>query len=186
MAITTKNGSKNKKAKLRRPVVKTSPAKQAQTIAELRQQLAESLQREEAALKDLQDRDQQLAESLRRESATGGENVHLSKELQDCRRQLTDSLDSGAWYPSHPRRPRAKRFPHAGFRHRLAHLRICSTSSEGGTHWVTGRTLHRGAPLYSDADQAARDLRRPGGDRDRERAALQRTQGSIGTADGDE
>src|SRR6266542_2275160 len=67
MAITTKNGSKNKKAKLRRPVVKTSPAKQAQTIAELRQQLAESLQREEAALKDLQDRDQQLAESLRRE-----------------------------------------------------------------------------------------------------------------------
>jgi len=93
MAITTKNGSKNKKAKLRRPVVKTSPAKQAQTIAELRQQLAESLQREEAALKDLQDRDQQLAESLRRESATGGENVHLSKELQDCRRQLTEALE---------------------------------------------------------------------------------------------
>jgi hypothetical protein len=36
MATTTKKGSKNKKARLRRPVVKTSPAKQAQTIAELR------------------------------------------------------------------------------------------------------------------------------------------------------
>ena len=48
MATTTKKGSKNKKAKLRGPVVKTSAAEQAQTIAELRQQLAESLQRENA------------------------------------------------------------------------------------------------------------------------------------------
>ena len=46
MATTTKKGSENKKAKPRRPVVKTSVAEQAQTIAELRQQLAESLQRE--------------------------------------------------------------------------------------------------------------------------------------------
>ena len=46
MATTTKKGSKRKKAKPRRAVVKTSSAKQAQTNAELRQQLAESLQRE--------------------------------------------------------------------------------------------------------------------------------------------
>jgi GAF domain-containing protein len=58
MAITTKNGSKNKKAKLRRPVVKTSVAKEVQTNAELRQQLAES-----------------------------------AKEIQDCRRQLTEALE---------------------------------------------------------------------------------------------
>ena len=45
MASTTKKGSKNKKAKLRRPAMKTSVAEQAQTIAELRQQLAESLAR---------------------------------------------------------------------------------------------------------------------------------------------
>ena len=52
MATTTKKGSENKKAKLRRPVVKTSVAEQAQTIAELRQQLAESLQREKTTAKE--------------------------------------------------------------------------------------------------------------------------------------
>ena len=70
MASTTKKGSKNKKTKPRRPVVKTSPVKQAQTNAELRQQLAECMEAEKTALKKLQDRDRQLAESLRRESAT--------------------------------------------------------------------------------------------------------------------
>ena len=68
MATTTKKGSKNKKAKLRRPVVKTSVAEQAQTIAELRQQLAESLQRE---------------------NATAIENVRLFKELQEALEQQT-------------------------------------------------------------------------------------------------
>ena len=70
MASTTKKGSKNKKTKPRRPVVKTSLVKQAQTNAELRQQLAECMEAEKTALKKLQDRDRQLAESLRRESAT--------------------------------------------------------------------------------------------------------------------
>src|SRR6266545_945212 len=71
MATTTKKGSKNKKPKLRR-VVKTSLAKQPQTIAELRQQLAESLQRE---------------------NATAIENVRLFKELKDRNRDLTEALD---------------------------------------------------------------------------------------------
>ena len=70
MATTTKKGSKNKKAKLRRPVVKTSVAEQAQTIAELRQQLAESLQRENATAKELQDRNRQLTEALEQQTAT--------------------------------------------------------------------------------------------------------------------
>jgi GAF domain-containing protein len=48
MATTTKKGSKNKKPKLRRPVVKTSLTEQAQTIAELRRQVAEFSQRENA------------------------------------------------------------------------------------------------------------------------------------------
>ena len=72
MARTTKKGSNNKKATLRRPVVKTSVAEQAQTIAELRQQLAESLQRE---------------------GATAIENVRLSKELQERNRDLTLALE---------------------------------------------------------------------------------------------
>jgi GAF domain len=79
MASTTKKGSKNKKAKLRRPVVKTSPAEEAQTIAELRQ--------------ELEARNRDLAASLQRESATSIENLRLSKELKDCRRQLTEALE---------------------------------------------------------------------------------------------
>ena len=79
MASTTKKGSENTKAKRRRPVVKTSPAKQAQTIAELRQ--------------ELEARNRDLAASLQRESATSVENVRLSKELQDCKRQLTEALE---------------------------------------------------------------------------------------------
>jgi GAF domain-containing protein len=67
MATTTKKGSKNKRAKLRRPVVKTSVAEQAQTIAELRQQLAESLQRERA---------------------TASENVRYFQEQQARTREL--------------------------------------------------------------------------------------------------
>ena len=63
MATTTKKGSKNIKSKPRRAVVKTSVARQAQTIAELRRQLA-------AALKELEDRDQQLAEALEQQTST--------------------------------------------------------------------------------------------------------------------
>jgi len=76
MATTTKKGSKNKKPKLRRTVDKTSVAKQARAMVELRrqadrdQQLAESLQREKTALKDVQDRDQQLAEALAQQTVT--------------------------------------------------------------------------------------------------------------------
>ena len=61
MTSTTKKSSKVKKGNLRRSLVK-KPAEQEQRIAELRQQ---------------------LAESLRQKSATVSENVRLSKELQD-------------------------------------------------------------------------------------------------------
>ena len=52
-----------------------------------------------------------------------------------------------------------------------------STSSAGGIHWNPERTSHRGASLHPGADQAAGNLRRPSGDRHRERAAVPRTQG---------
>src|SRR5215475_530084 len=70
--MATKKSSKTKKTKPRRPVVKTSLAEQAQTHAELRQQLAESLQRE---------------------NATATDNVRLTEELQDCKRQLVEALE---------------------------------------------------------------------------------------------
>ena len=65
MAI--KKSSKNQKAKLRGSVVKTAAVKEAQTIAELRRQLAESLQRE---------------------NATAIENVRLVQEQQARTREL--------------------------------------------------------------------------------------------------
>jgi two-component system NtrC family sensor kinase len=72
MATTTKKGSKNTKAKPRRGVVKTSLAKPAQTNAELRQELAECLQRE---------------------NATAIENVRLSTELQNRNDDLSEALE---------------------------------------------------------------------------------------------
>src|SRR5262249_54031510 len=56
MATTTKKGSKNKRAKPRRAVVKTSVSEQAQTIAELRQ--------------ELQDCKRQLTESVEQQTTT--------------------------------------------------------------------------------------------------------------------
>ena len=47
-----------------------------------------------------------------------------------------------------------------------SHLLGRPPSSAGGTCWGIDRTSHRGAPLYPGADQAPRNLRRPGGDRD--------------------
>src|SRR5262245_5515210 len=70
MATTTKKGSKNKRAKLRSSVVKTSVPEQAQTIAELRQQLSESLHRESATAKELQDYKRQLTEAMEQQTAT--------------------------------------------------------------------------------------------------------------------
>jgi ABC-type transporter Mla subunit MlaD len=69
--MATKKSSKTKKASLPSPKVKTSVAEQAQTNGELRQQLAEALEREKTALKKLQDRDQQLAEALEQQTSTG-------------------------------------------------------------------------------------------------------------------
>jgi two-component system NtrC family sensor kinase len=70
MATPTKKGFKSKKARRRHPAMKTSVAEQAQTIAELRQQLTESLQRENTTAIELQDCKRQLAEALEQQTAT--------------------------------------------------------------------------------------------------------------------
>src|SRR5690242_19995944 len=77
MAI--KKSSKTKTTQRRRPKVKTSVAKQAQTIAELRQ--------------ELEARDRELAESLRRENASAIENVRLFKELRERNAELREALE---------------------------------------------------------------------------------------------
>src|SRR5215472_15219832 len=70
MAATSKKGSKTTKTKQHRPKLKTSVAKQAQTNAELRQ--------------ELEARNRDLAESLQRESATASENEQLRRERDEA------------------------------------------------------------------------------------------------------
>ena len=98
MATTTRKGSDNTKAKPRRPLIKTSLAEQAQTIAELRQELearnrdlAESLLREEAKDKKLQERDQQLAEGLEQQTATNA-ILHLIAKSPTDTQSVLDTM----------------------------------------------------------------------------------------------
>ena len=72
MATTTKKGSRNTKAKPRRAVVKSSPPKRAQTIAELRQ--------------ELEARDRQLTEALEHRAAT-------AKELREALEHQTATAE---------------------------------------------------------------------------------------------
>src|SRR5215472_16946217 len=79
MATTTKRGSKTTKTKQRRPKLKTAVAKQAQTIAELRQ--------------ELEARNRDLAESLQRESATASENEQLRQERDEALEHQTATAE---------------------------------------------------------------------------------------------
>src|SRR5262249_22178614 len=83
MATTTRKGSKNTKAKPRRPLVKTSVTEQVQTIAELRQQLAESLQREAATASENVRLFNELKESLEQQTATSEILGVLASSLTD-------------------------------------------------------------------------------------------------------
>ena len=76
----------------------------------------------------------------------------------------------------------AKRFPNVGFSGEWRTFLGRSSSSARGTDRKTNRASHRSASLHSGADQAPRNLRRPGGDRHRERATVPRTQGVVGAA----
>jgi hypothetical protein len=89
MATTTKKGSDNKKAKPRRPMVNTLVAEQAQTIAELRQQLAESLQRENATAAELQ-------EALEHQTATAEVLSIISRSPTDVQPVLDAIVESAA------------------------------------------------------------------------------------------
>ena len=63
---------------------------------------------------------------------------------------------------------------------------IVPLRQQGEVVGTLGARRHRGSPLHPGADQAPRNLREPGGYRVRERAAVPRTQGVVGTTDSDE
>jgi len=94
--MATKKTSNPKKAKSPRPKVKTSVAERAQTNRELRQKLAEALRREQAALKDLQDRDRQLSESLQRENATSEVLRLIASSAQNLPQVLSAVAENAA------------------------------------------------------------------------------------------
>src|SRR4029453_2258666 len=96
MATTTRKGSDNKKAKPRRPMVNTLVAEQAQTNGELRQQLAEALEREKTALKKLRERDHQLAEGLEQQTATNAILRMIAKSPTDTQSVLDTMAEYSA------------------------------------------------------------------------------------------
>ena len=231
MAPTRKKGSKSTKARPLRPARQTLVAKQAQTIAELRQELAQSVQRENATARELRRPDSPRRWSIRRQPPRC--SASSAARRRTCSRSSTPSsrarpgfVGSMTWCCDSTRAtmsvPRAhfgpipysrdleisvdepqfrwmrehgalhipdvraqNEFPVGDFRH-LPHLLSRSPSSAGRTYWNTGRTSYRGAPFHPGADQASRNLRRPGSDRDRERSDVPRTQGVVGAADRDQ
>ena len=90
MAIPTKKGSENKRAKLRGSMVKTSAAEQAQTIAELRQEL-EARNRDLVALYDV--------------TAAASQSLEIKPVLDEVVKKITDifAFDSVSVFLFHPK-----------------------------------------------------------------------------------
>jgi GAF domain-containing protein len=96
MATTTKKGSENTKAKRRRPVVKTSSADQDQMIADLRQQLAEALQRENTTASENIRLSNALNEALEHQMATAEVLGIISRSPTDVQPVLDAIVESAA------------------------------------------------------------------------------------------
>jgi len=66
---------------------------------------------------------------------------------------------------------------------RLSHNPRSAAPARGGPHWRARHAPHRRPPVHREADRAGRDLRRPGGDSHRERAAIRRGASAHARAD---
>ncbi|HEX5020293.1 MAG TPA: GAF domain-containing protein, partial [Candidatus Binatia bacterium] len=87
--MASKKGSKSHRAKAPRNAVKNSPLENAQTLAELRRQLAESA-------KELQDCRHQLAEALEHQAATSEVLGIISRSPTDVQPVLDAIVESAA------------------------------------------------------------------------------------------
>ena len=87
--MASKKGSKSDRAKAPRNAVKNSPLENAQTIAELRRQLAESA-------KEAQDCKRQLAKALEHQAATSEVLGIISRSPTDVQPVLDAIVESAA------------------------------------------------------------------------------------------
>ena len=129
MATTTKKGSKNKKAKLRSPVVKTSVAEQTQTIAELRREL-EARNRDLAALYDV--------------TAAASQSLEIKPVLDEVVKKITDifAFDSVSLFLFDPKNEALNLMAAAGI-HQIQALPRAFRRGRG----LTGRVAESGQYL---------------------------------------
>src|SRR5262244_4335790 len=93
--MAAKETPKTKKAKPQSRV-KASAVTERPTYAELRQQLAEALEREKTALKKLQDHDQQLGEALEQQTGTSAILRMIAKSPADIQSVLDTIAENSA------------------------------------------------------------------------------------------
>ena len=96
--MATKKSANNKRTKRRK--VKTPVPEQAQTIAELRRQLAESLQRENVTATELQDAVEQqttTSEVLRAIASSSTDVQSILDVVAESAARLCDSTDAFIW-----------------------------------------------------------------------------------------